>query len=100
MTSLYEPLSFVLVRAPALPVDVYLSLSANEKDEGSSASQLVGRITFVRRALATGSPSLARAVDRMRQEKCDNRAAANLRKTPALLIRCRLVRHHSASSRA
>src|SRR5262245_40777241 len=67
---LYEPLGFVMVRAPLLPVEKYLSLGSAEGSDGAdgrSAEQVGALVTCdadVRRALAVGSSNLLSELDR------------------------------------
>jgi thiopeptide-type bacteriocin biosynthesis protein len=67
---LYEPLDFVMVRAPLLPVENYLRLGSSRDSaeaDGRSAEPVEGFITCdtaVRRALAVGSSSLLSELDR------------------------------------
>lgn len=54
----YEPLDFVVVRAPLLPVDAYCALG------GSGDSRSISGMPEVRRALAVGSPALLTALEK------------------------------------
>jgi thiopeptide-type bacteriocin biosynthesis protein len=71
--SLYEPLDFLLVRAPLLPVESYLGL----RDEQRRAALLSD--PRVRRALAVGSASLLGAIDRFNQSGLTRRDADRMR---------------------
>lgn len=73
-SSLYEPLAFVLVRAPLLPVETYRALSAPARN-GRAWAAASGSVAFVpgslvpadpriQRALAVGSSELLRALER------------------------------------
>jgi lantibiotic biosynthesis protein len=63
VTSLYEPLDFVTVRAPLLPVERYWELTCRDRSLDMLSDPRV------RRALQVGSVSLASAVDRF--ASCD-----------------------------
>jgi hypothetical protein len=85
---LYEPLDFVLVRAPLLPVEAYLGLSAQPGQDGETDGP--GTLTpwpagaralgdpRIRRALAVGSQALLAAVERAEHSKLSPRDAARL----------------------
>jgi thiopeptide-type bacteriocin biosynthesis protein len=86
---LYEPLDFLLVRAPALPLDVYLDLglgsSALAARNGEAGRSLAPDDSGVRRALAVGSLSL---FDELERSTAASRDAADLqRKLLRFLIR-------------
>ena len=82
---IYEPLDWMLVRAPLLPVETYLGLSnstsGDEAREGSidpdtfEDSSLVPRDPRIRQALAVGSSDLLNALER---SKPTGRNAAEL----------------------
>ena len=59
----YRPLDHLVVRAPLLPVDVYLGLRDRPPDPAACSG---GLDPVVRRALALASPSLLGALDRAR----------------------------------
>src|SRR5438128_1736106 len=71
---LYEPLDFVMVRAPLLPIEAYLALSdqVNHNDAGQSMlhplmfeeGSLAPRDPRIRRALAVGSSALLDDLER------------------------------------
>src|SRR5262249_19624156 len=69
-SSLFEPLDFVMVRTPLLPVENYLSLgssSGSSEANGRPAEQVEAFLTCdpaVRRALAVGSSTLLSEMDR------------------------------------
>src|SRR5262245_19089834 len=69
-SGLYAPLDFVMVRAPLLPVENYLSLGSSRSSaeaNGRPAEQVEAFIiddTAVRRALAVGSSTLLSELDR------------------------------------
>jgi thiopeptide-type bacteriocin biosynthesis protein len=69
---LYSPLDFVVVRAPLLPVDVYLSLRS-EDDQFKLLND-----PRVERALAAASPSLLSAIGRWRQGALTKKDAERL----------------------
>ena len=54
--ALYEPVGWILVRAPLLPVEAYVALAPDE--------ELVPRDPLVRTALAVGSPDLFAELER------------------------------------
>lgn len=56
---LYEPLGWVLVRAPLLPIERYLELPSQEAPTASALTD-----PLVRAALAVGSPNLLAQLDR------------------------------------
>ncbi len=70
---LYQPLDFVTVRAPLLPVECYRSL-ADEKRQAELLSD-----PRVRTALAIGSVSLLGAIDRFNQSGLTERDADRMR---------------------
>jgi len=70
---LYEPLDFVTVRAPLLPVECYLAL-ADEKRQSELLSD-----PRVLTALAVGSTSLLGAIDRFHQSGLTQRDADRMR---------------------
>ncbi|HYP42067.1 MAG TPA: lantibiotic dehydratase [Chloroflexia bacterium] len=85
---MYEPLDFVFVRAPLLPVESYLALSDEAGDDRASgnsrtnipwaAGELALRDPHVLRALAVGSQALVNAVERSGRSKLTPRDAARL----------------------
>jgi thiopeptide-type bacteriocin biosynthesis protein len=58
---LFEPLDFVLCRAPLLPIEAYLALGDSSSDD---ASTLLPQDPRVRRALAVASPQLLTSLTR------------------------------------
>src|SRR6476620_10137599 len=71
--SLYRPLDFAMVRAPLLPVEAYLSLKSAE-DQWTLLKD-----RRVRRAVAVGSPSLLRALERFERGELSKKDADKLR---------------------
>ncbi|HVR95342.1 MAG TPA: lantibiotic dehydratase [Thermoanaerobaculia bacterium] len=71
--SLYEPLDWILVRTPLLPVRSYLELADEERQLSGMSDPIV------RRALAAGSPSLLGAIERFRQSGLTRRDAERMR---------------------
>lgn len=90
---LYEPLDFIFVRTPSLPVEAYLSLSTRSgNDHADYRAQLaatdadvcepalsLARDARVRRALAVGSSALADALERAERSGLSRRDAERLR---------------------
>ncbi len=70
---LYQPLDFVTVRAPLLPVECYRAL-ADEKREAELLSD-----ARVLTAVAVGSPSLLGAIERFNQSALTERDAGRMR---------------------
>src|SRR5664279_3045773 len=70
---LYQPLDFVTIRAPLLPVECYLALA----DEKRQAELLLD--ARVRTAVAVGSTSLLAAIDRFNQSGLTQRDADRMR---------------------
>ncbi len=70
---LYEPIDFVMIRAPLLPVEDYLAL-ADEKRQVELLSD-----PRVRTAVAVGSTSLLGAIDRFNQSGLTRRDADRMR---------------------
>jgi thiopeptide-type bacteriocin biosynthesis protein len=71
--SLYEPIDFVMVRAPLLPVQAYLDLSDEERQLALLSNP------NVRRALAVGSTSLIGAMERFQRTGLTQRDADRMR---------------------
>lgn len=69
---LYEPLDFVLVRTPLLPIQAFLDLG----DEGPQLALLANH--QVVRALAIASPSLVGAIERFKRSGLTQRDAARM----------------------
>src|SRR5439155_20650034 len=70
---LYQPLDFVVVRAPLLSVEAYLDLGDEERQVALLSDP------HVRRAIAVGSPSLAGAMERFKQAGLTRRDADRMR---------------------
>ena len=60
----YEPLDWVLVRSPLLPVERYAALGSRGRTDGEAELQQAVQDPVVRRAIAVASPSLFERLDR------------------------------------
>jgi lantibiotic biosynthesis protein len=75
-TSIYQPLNFVLVRAPALPMRDYFALPAKLRENGPGS--FLAANEDIHCALAAASPSLAKAMERASRRESSKREQAKL----------------------